>query len=103
AARTPAAMDRPERAERPLSAIFSQPRLIAAMICGIGNYSLMSFVMTGAPLAMVGCGFSPDEATLGISWHVLAMYAPSFVTGRLIARYGKEAIIAAGMVLITGC
>ncbi len=98
-----AATDRVERVARPVSAIFSQPRLIAAMVCGIGSYSLMSFVMTGAPLAMVGCGFSPDEATLGISWHVLAMYAPSFVTGRLIARFGKEAIIAAGLVLITGC
>ena len=50
----------------------------------------MSFVMTGAPLAMVGCGFSPDEAALGISWHVMAMFAPSFFTGALISRFGKE-------------
>ena len=59
--------------------------------------------MTGAPLAMVGCGFSPDEATLGISWHVMAMFAPSFFTGRLITRYGAEKIVALGLVLLIGC
>jgi MFS family permease len=59
--------------------------------------------MTGAPLAMVGCGFSPDEATLGISWHVMAMFAPSFVTGRLIARFGAEAIVAVGLGLMIAC
>ena len=63
----------------------------------------MTFVMTGAPLAMVGCGFSPDEATLGISWHVMAMFAPSFFTGRLISYFGKERIVAFGLVLLLGC
>jgi MFS family permease len=31
------------------------------------------------------------------------MFAPSFVTGRLIARFGKERIVAFGMVLLVGC
>jgi len=87
---------------RPLGQVLSQPRFIAGMSCGVGSYALMSFVMTGAPLAMVGCGFSADEAALGISWHVLAMFAPSFVTGRLIGRFGKETIITTGMVLLIG-
>ncbi|MFN4272880.1 MAG: MFS transporter [Aliihoeflea sp.] len=87
---------------RPLREVVSQPRFIAGMSCGVGSYALMSFVMTGAPLAMVGCGFSADEAALGISWHVLAMFAPSFVTGRLIGRFGKETIITTGMVLLIG-
>ena len=88
---------------RPLSVIMRQPRFAVALVCAIGSYALMSFVMTGAPLAMVGCGFTPDEATLGISWHVMAMFAPSFFTGRLIARFGKETIVATGMVLLIGC
>jgi MFS family permease len=85
---------------RPLREIITQSRFVAGMTCGVGTYALMAFVMTGAPLAMVGCGFSPDLATLGISWHVLAMFAPSFVTGRLINRFGKENIIATGLVLL---
>ncbi len=88
---------------RPLLAIMTQPRFLVALLCGVASYALMSFVMTGAPLAMVGCGFTPDEATLGISWHVMAMFAPSFVTGRLIARFGKETIVATGLLLLIGC
>ena len=59
--------------------------------------------MTGAPLAMVGCGLSTDDATLGISWHVMAMFAPSFFTGSLIHRFGAERIVATGLVLLIGC
>ena len=88
---------------RPLFEIVGQPRFAIALVCAISSYALMSFVMTGAPLAMVGCGFTMDEATLGISWHVMAMFAPSFITGRLIARFGKEMIIAVGLVLLIGC
>ena len=59
--------------------------------------------MTGAPLAMVGCGFSPDEAALGISWHVMAMFGPSFITGRLISRFGRETMVGVGLLLLVGC
>ena len=88
---------------RPLGAILAQPRFLVSLACAIGAYALMSFVMTGAPIAMVGCGFSPDQAALGISWHVMAMFAPSFFTGKLIARFGKETIVAVGMVLLLAC
>jgi predicted MFS family arabinose efflux permease len=88
---------------RSLGEILRQPYFAVALLCAVGSYALMSFVMTGAPLAMVGCGFTPDEATLGISWHVMAMFAPSFFTGRLIARYGKETIVAAGLLLLVAC
>ena len=88
---------------RPLGVILTRPRFVVSLLCAVGSYALMSFVMTGAPLAMVGCGFSPDEAALGISWHVMAMFAPSFFTGRLIARFGKEAVVAAGLVLLIAC
>ncbi|WP_095201582.1 MFS transporter [Mesorhizobium carmichaelinearum] len=88
---------------RPLSEIVTRPRFVAALFCAVGAYALMSFVMTGAPLAMVGCGLSEDDATLGISWHVMAMFAPSFFTGSLIHRYGAERIVAIGLLLLIGC
>lgn len=88
---------------RPLAEIVTKPRFIAALFCAVGTYALMSFVMTGAPLAMVGCGLSEDDATLGISWHVMAMFAPSFFTGSLIHRFGAERIVATGLVLLMGC
>ncbi|RWA70024.1 MFS transporter [Mesorhizobium sp.] len=88
---------------RPLVEIATQPRFVAALFCAVGSYALMSFVMTGAPLAMVGCGLSTDDATLGISWHVMAMFGPSFFTGSLIHRFGAERIVAIGLVLLIGC
>ncbi|MEZ5781201.1 MAG: MFS transporter [Rhizobiaceae bacterium] len=88
---------------RPLLEVIRQPQFAVGLLCAVGSYSLMSFVMTGAPLAMIGCGFSSDEAALGISWHVLAMFGPSFFTGLLIARFGKERILATGLLLLIGC
>lgn len=96
----PVAADVPPR---PLGEIIRQPRFAIGLLCAVGSYALMSLVMTGAPLAMVGCGFTPDEATLGISWHVMAMFAPSFVTGRIIQRFGVENVVAFGLVLLIGC
>jgi predicted MFS family arabinose efflux permease len=92
-----------EAGARPLKEIVTEPRFAAALTCAVGSYTLMSFVMTGAPLAMVGCGFSPDEATLGISWHVMAMFGPSFFTGRVIQRFGAERVVAFGLLLLIAC
>jgi predicted MFS family arabinose efflux permease len=85
---------------RPLSEIVRNPRFVIAAACGAASYGLMNMVMTSAPLAMVGCGHSVTQATLGIQWHVLAMYGPSFFTGSLINRFGVERITGVGLALI---
>ncbi len=86
---------------RPLSVIARQPLFITAVICGAVSYMLMNFLMTAAPLAMHLCGHSQENANLGLQWHVIAMYAPSFFTGRLIVRFGAGRVVAAGL-LLTG-
>ncbi|MBO6932673.1 MAG: MFS transporter, partial [Roseibium sp.] len=88
---------------RPLRQIMAQPRFIVAAACGISSYALMSLVMTATPLAMIACGLTETDAALGIQWHVLAMFGPSFFTGNLIARYGKERIVSIGLALLAGC
>ncbi len=98
--RAPPVAEAPRSGGRPLREIVRQPRFVTAVLAGLTSYGLMSFVMTGAPLAMVGCGHGVDLAALGISLHILAMFGPSFVTGRLIDRFGKERVTAAGLVLI---
>ncbi|MET3523814.1 MFS family permease [Mesorhizobium abyssinicae] len=50
---------------------------------------------------MVGHGHSVGSA-LGIQWHVLSIFGPRFVTGRLMARFGKEHVAAVGLLLIGG-
>ncbi|WP_298958046.1 MFS transporter [uncultured Roseibium sp.] len=88
---------------RPLLEIMAQRRFIVAAACGICSYALMSLVMTATPLAMIACGLTETDAALGIQWHVLAMFGPSFFTGSLIARYGKERVVSIGLALLAGC
>ena len=85
---------------RPLSEIARQPRFVVAVVCGVASYSMMNLVMTSAPLAMVMCNHSVTDATLGLQWHVLGMYAPSFITGTLITRFGIERIVGLGLAII---
>ncbi|MDK1376519.1 MULTISPECIES: MFS transporter [unclassified Sinorhizobium] len=84
---------------RPLGAIARQPRFITAVICGVVSYLLMNFLMTAAPLAMQLCGLSQESSNLAIQWHVVAMYAPSFFTGRLITRFGAPRVVMTGLML----
>ena len=85
---------------RKLTTIMAQPRFIVAAGCAAISFATMSLMMTATPLAMVGSGHSTNMAALGIQWHVLAMFVPSFFTGTLIARFGKEKVVAAGMVCL---
>lgn len=87
---------------RPLMEILKQPRVYTAIICAMVSYALMNLMMTSTPLAVVGCGFTTDDAAHVVQFHVLAMFAPSFFTGNLIARYGAEKIIAIGLFLLLG-
>ena len=89
----------PPRTRREL---LRDPRIVVAIICAMVAYSLMNLVMTSTPLAVVGCGFTKNNANDIVSAHVLAMFAPSFFTGHLIARFGVEKIIAAGLVILLG-
>jgi MFS family permease len=82
--------------------LIRNPTILVAMICATVSYALMNLVMTSSPLAVVGCGFDKDYASYVVMSHVLAMYAPSFFTGHLIARFGTERIIALGLTILAG-
>ncbi|MCC5970518.1 MAG: MFS transporter [Pararhodobacter sp.] len=76
------------------------PVIAVAIICATVSYALMNLVMTSSPLAVVGCGFNTGNAADVVTAHVLAMYAPSFFTGHLIARFGVEKIVASGLAIL---
>ena len=84
---------------RPIREVVRQPRFVVAMLCGVVSYMLMNFMMTSAPLAMELCGLPREYSNYGIELHVVAMYLPSFFTGRLIARFGETPIVLAGLAL----
>jgi MFS family permease len=94
----PPAADAP--AGRSRSELLRDPKIAVAIICGMVSYALMNLMMTSTPLAMVGCGFSTGTAADVVSAHVIAMFAPSFVTGHLIARFGAMRIVGTGLFLL---
>lgn len=88
---------------RPLREILQNRQLLVAVAAGMVSYSTMNLVMTATPLAMLHWDHGVDDAAFVIQWHVVAMFAPSFFTGHLIARFGSENMIAFGMALMIGC
>lgn len=101
--RMPAGHDtvaRHDTSARPLREIACSLPFITAIATGVASYGLMSFLMTAAPMAMVDHHHSLRDASLGIQWHILAMFGPSFFTGKLIQRFGSVPIAAFGLLLI---
>ncbi|KPA22382.1 Major Facilitator Superfamily protein [Shimia sp. SK013] len=82
--------------------LITTPRIAVAVICAMVAYALMNLVMTSTPLAVVGCGFEQNDAANVVTAHVLAMFAPSFFTGHLIARFGVEKILGTGILILAG-
>ncbi|MDM8165379.1 MFS transporter [Roseovarius sp.] len=82
--------------------LLTTPRIAVAVICATVSYALMNLVMTSTPLAVVGCGFETGNAADVVTGHVLAMFAPSFFTGHLIARFGAERIMGLGLLILAG-
>jgi predicted MFS family arabinose efflux permease len=86
---------------RPFAVIAAQPVFIVAVLTGALSYGLMNLLMTATPIAMNFCGYPFGASATVIEWHVVGMFAPGFVTGTLIARFGVLRIIAAGLVLMS--
>lgn len=84
---------------RPLGEIARQPVFIVAVTSATLGYAVMVLVMTATPIAMKMCGFGFSDSATIIQWHALAMFAPSFVTGRLIKKFGVLQIIITGTLL----
>ena len=88
---------------RPLAEIARQPAFIVAVLSAMIGYGVMNLLMTATPLAMKACAHPFSDAAFVIQWHVIAMFAPSFVTGSLIKRFGVRTIMFTGVLLSLCC
>lgn len=89
-----------EVSSRPMRVIASKQSFIVALTAGAIGYAVMVLVMTATPLAMQGAGFNMDQVAFIMQWHILGMFAPSFITGGLIDRFGLRRILLAGVALL---
>jgi MFS family permease len=88
---------------RPLAVIMRQPAFIVAVIgAGVGA-SVMNLLMTATPLAMQACHHEYTDSALVIEWHVIGMYAPAFVMGSLVQRFGVLNIMLCGVAMMLAC
>jgi predicted MFS family arabinose efflux permease len=86
-----------------LLVLVKRPEIVLAMASAVVGYAVMLFLMTATPLAMAHHSHPFDDTAFVIEWHVLGMFAPSFVTGALIKRLGVLRIINAGAALMLAC
>lgn len=87
-------------ARRPLAELLRQPGLRLAVAGGIVSYAVMNLLMSATPLAMLCRQHDFADSATVIQWHLLAMFAPSFLTGRIIARFGATRVMAIGCLLL---
>jgi MFS family permease len=76
--------------------VLSNPQVLAAVLCGAVAYGAMNLLMVATPLAMQVCGYSFNQTAWVIEWHVIAMFAPGFFTGKLNDRFGVRPMMFAG-------
>ncbi|HEY6241185.1 MAG TPA: MFS transporter [Burkholderiales bacterium] len=88
---------------RPLAEIAVQPVFVVAVLAAAIGYGVMNLLMTATPLAMGICGHPYSAAATVISWHVIAMFGPSFFTGFLIKRFGVLQVMFCGALLLYTC
>lgn len=94
----PALSDVPRR----LTHIMRQPGFIVAVLCSVIGWGVMVFMMAATPLAMTSqYHHHTTDAMFVVQWHMLGMFAPSFVTGSLIRRCGLLNVLLCGLALTT--
>lgn len=89
---------------RPLNEIIKRPIFIAALLSATVGFSIMAFIMTATPISMhVHSGFDLAETKWVIQSHIIAMYLPSFFTGKLISKFGHHKVLFAGISAFLVC
>ena len=81
-----------------------QPRFLQAITATAFAYAIMAFLMTATPISMhVNEKFNLDETKSVIQWHIVAMFLPSLITGKLIQRLGHSMIMYFGITFFAIC
>jgi len=80
-----------------LGSFFARKPFVLAVVAAGSASAIMSYLMTATPISMhVHDAHSIDDAAFVIQSHVIAMFAPSLVTGWLVDRLGVTRMMVAG-------
>lgn len=83
--------------------LLTRPIVRAAVATTAIGHGLMILVMNATPLAMRFCGLSLETSAQVMQWHMLGMFLPAFVAGRLVDTLGSRrvAVIGSGVLLVS--
>ena len=95
-------IDKPEESRsfegRSYKELISQPRFLQAVVASAFAYAIMAFLMTATPISMhINDKFNLNETGIVLQWHIVGMFLPSLITGRLIQKYGHSIIMYCGI------
>ncbi len=83
-----------------------EPRFLQAITSASFAYVVMAFLMTATPISMhIIHNLSLEKTGIVIQFHVLSMFLPSLITGRLINKFGYSKIMYLGVLfyILTIC
>ena len=84
--------------------ILSHPGILLAVGSATVGYAVMSFMMTATPISMHEINhYSLEETKWVIQSHILAMFAPSLISGWLVRRLGFVTMMWMGLAIYVIC
>ena len=90
--------------QRTYFALLQNPIILQAIVTAAFAYAIMSFLMTATPISMYKMhGFTLGSTSIVIQSHIIGMFLPSLVTGKLIKKYGHSTIIYSGAFIYLLC
>lgn len=90
----------PQISKRSLRSLLRQPTFILAAGSAAVGYGVMALVMTATPISMHEIsGHSLDNTKLVIQTHIIAMFLPSMLTGKLLKLGYRSSLLFAGLAL----
>jgi MFS family permease len=88
----------------PLGATLKRPPVQLAIIAAAGGFGIMSLIMTATPISMHVMDEHSAAVTAGvIRAHILAMFAPSLISGWLVEKLGIPRMLWIGLALQLAC
>jgi len=84
-------------------AVLLDRNFLSAAALGAGCQFLMSYLMVATPLAVVGCGLTASTAAMVIQWHLVSMYAPSYLLNYTPLGRRTPVIVGTGCLALVAC
>lgn len=79
--------------------LLSERSFLVPMLRATFGWVIMAVPMSILRVAMRDAGFTPRQSLLAIELHFCGMYAPGFISGNLIKRYGVRPICFLGWII----